>query len=216
MDAEAFVRAATEVATVPLVPELRLHVAPTLVPLWEAVEQRVGGSAPPPFWAFPWPGSVALARYVLDHSQLVVGRRVLDFAAGSGLAGVAAARSGAASVAAADIDPLAAAAQRLNAQLNGVTLEVCTADLVGSQQLGADVLLVGDVCYERTLAERIVPWLRQVANQGALVLLADPGRAYTPTSGLAQVATYEVPTTLELERAESMRTSVWQLLPSPS
>jgi predicted nicotinamide N-methyase len=199
-DPAAFVRANTAVASPPLVPEIRLHLASEITPIWQASEEmlRTAG-VPPPYWAFAWPGGQALARHILDHPELVRGKRVLDFAAGCGIGAVAAMRAGAAEAAANDIDPFAAAACRLNAALNGVDVRCTTEDLTGATPEGCDVVLAGDVCYERPMAERAIAWLRRAAKAGALVLIADPGRAYKPKHGLVEIARYDVPTTLELE-----------------
>lgn len=209
----AFVRAHTAPTAPPLLPELRLHTATAVTPLWQATEdwlERQGLG--PPFWAFPWAGGQAVARHVLDDPGLVRGRRVLDFAAGSGLIGIAAALAGAASVRAVDIDPLAEAACAANADLNGVALDIGTADIVGEDLADVDVLLVGDVCYERPMAERVTAWLRARAAAGTLVLLGDPGRAYLPSDGLGRLAVHTVPTTRELEDREERVTTVWRVL----
>ncbi len=197
-DPAAFVRAHTQVGCASLVPEIRLYQASEITPIWQASEDflRTHGLGPP-FWAFAWPGGQALARFVLDHPERVAGRRVLDFAAGCGIAAIACARAGAASVLAAEIDPFARAAIALNAALNGVAVEVAGGDLVGAEG-GWDCVLCGDICYEAPMAARIVPWLRLLAAH-CEVWLADPGRAYLPREGLARVAAYRVPTTLELE-----------------
>jgi predicted nicotinamide N-methyase len=213
-DPAAFVRTQTELAAPLVVPEIRLHLATEVTPLWRATEATLTTSGlPPPYWAFAWPGGQALARHLLDHPALVRGRRVLDFAAGSGLAAIAAAKAGAASVAAADIDAFALAAIGLNATANGVTLEIIGDDLTDRPNAW-DVVLAGDVCYERPMAERATAWLRGLADTGALVLLADPGRSYLPTEGLAAIARYQVPTSRELEDRELRETVIWQLLPA--
>jgi len=200
----------------PLVPELRLYLAEQLVPLWQATEALAGQRQPPPFWAFAWPGSIALARYLLDTPGLVSGKRVLDFGAGGGLAAIAATRAGAAQVVAADLDPLAAAVQPLNAELNGVTFESRCEDLVEREPaLPVDVVLAGDVCYEREPSARITHWLRRQAASGALVLLADPGRSYAPADGLELLATYAIPTLHELESVTQKRTRLWRVARSP-
>lgn len=196
----------------PLVPEFRLHLADELVPLWQATEWRAASPQPPPFWAFVWPGSQALARYLLDNPHVVQGKRVLDFGAGSGLASIAAAHCGARSVLACDLDPIATDVQVLNAALNGVSLETHTGDAVNST-LEPDVILAGDVCYERESAEQAVSWLRQQAANLVVVLLADPGRHYAPKEGLELRAIYEVPTLHELESASNKRTRLWAMLP---
>ena len=209
----AFIRAQTRLLPVPHAPELRLHVADEATPLWEKTEEELGAMGlPPPFWAFAWAGGQALARHVLDHPGLVKGGRVLDFAAGSGLAGIAAARAGAGAVEASDIDPFAIEAIRLNAAANGVAVTPVHADLVGEDR-GWHAVLAGDVCYERDMAERVTAWLAMLAGRGALVLIGDPGRAYLPRGRLERIAEYRVPTTRELEDAEVKRTAVWRLGP---
>jgi len=208
-DAEAFIRAQTEIGAVALVPEIRLHLASHVTPLWEATEATLAATnLPPPYWAFAWPGGQALARHLLDHPDIVRGRRVLDFAAGSGIAGLAAAKAGAAYVTAADIDPIAAAALRLNAALNGATIDVTTEDLTRQADSAWDIVLAGDVCYERPMAATVTAWLDRLTAQGTLVLLADPGRAYLPQDGLEEVACYDVPTLLELEDRAIRRTRI--------
>ncbi|MEO5374235.1 MAG: 50S ribosomal protein L11 methyltransferase [Alphaproteobacteria bacterium] len=212
-DSAAFVTAHTIVATTPLVPEIRLHLATEITPLWEAVEAAVGQTnQPPPYWAFAWVGGQAMARHILDHPHLVRGRRVLDFAAGCGIGAIACALAGAAHVTANEIDPFAAAAIRLNAALNGVAVEVVVADLVGGGQVGAwDVVTAGDVCYERPMASKVEPWLLALASGGATVLLADPGRAYLPSRGLVPLARHTVPTTRELEDRDRRDTTIYRL-----
>ncbi len=210
----AFIRANTRVESLPLLPEIRLHLATEVTPLWQATEETLRESnLPPPYWAFAWPGGQAVARLVLDRPALVAGRSVLDFAAGTGLVGVAAALAGAARVQSCDIDRFALAAIGLNAELNGAAVKPVSADLVGRPLPGIDVVLAGDVCYERPMAERVTGWLRAVAATGTLVLLGDPGRAYVPTCGIEPVARYTVPTSLELEDREARETTVWRLLP---
>ena len=209
-DPSAFVRAETILAAPPLVPEIRLHLASEVVPLWQATEESLTRQGlPPPYWAFAWPGGQAIARYVLDNPALVRGARVLDFAAGSGLAAIAAAKAGATSVAAAEIDPFALAAIALNAALNGVTLETLDEDLIGRPSAW-DVVLAGDVCYERPMAERVAHWFAALAAAGTEVLMADPGRTYLPRRGLVELARYEVPTSLDLEDRSQRETIVWR------
>ncbi len=215
LDAQAaaqFIRQHTIPARPPLVPEITLHLATEITPIWQASEvalQEAG--VEPPFWAFPWVGGQALARYLLDRPDLVAGSRVLDFGAGSGLVGIAAALAGAAAVRTVDIDPTAAAAIAVNAALNGVTVEILCTDMI-DQPPEADIVLVGDMCYERVLAERLVRWLRRETAKGITVLLGDPGRTYRPADGLAELARYVVPTSLELEDRVEREAVVWRLL----
>ena len=212
-EAAAFIRANTAIASPPLVPEIALYLATEITPLWHATEAELGREQlPPPYWAFAWAGGQALARHVLDHPQLVRGRSVLDFGAGSGLLALAAARAGAARATAAEIDGFAAAAIALNAALNGLDVAIESDDVIGRLPAPWDVVLVGDMCYERPLAERLTAWLRRfAAADGTLVLLGDPGRAYLPKSGLSERARHTVPTPLDLEDRTSRETVVWQL-----
>ncbi|MEW6255398.1 MAG: methyltransferase [Pseudomonadota bacterium] len=210
LDPEAFVRAETVLRAVPLVPDIALHLADEAVPLWHRTEEELGEMGlPPPFWAFAWAGGQALSRYILDTPDLVRGCSILDFAAGSGLVGIAAAKAGARYVDCVDIDRFAAAAIRVNAQANGVDVRVRLEDLVGRDE-GWDVILAGDICYERDLAERVFNWLLALRARGADVLIGDPGRSYLPKSRLEQLAEYHVPVTRDLEDMEIKRTCVWR------
>ena len=209
--AAQFVRAHTTLQTVPFVPELRLHLADEPIELWEQTEQAGAGEQPPPFWAFAWAGGQALARHVLDDPELVAGRAVLDLATGSGLVAVAAARAGASVVTANDIDPLSLAATEANAEANGVTVRTVEGDLLDSTEYEAGVILAGDVFYSREMAARVLPFLRQAAYRGALVLVGDPGRAYLPTTGMIKRAAYDVPVLESLENATVRHTTVWQV-----
>ena len=212
LDPAAFVRAETIVATPSLVPEIRLHLATEITPLWQATEDVIArANLPPPYWAFAWPGGQALARYVIEHPMIVAGKDVLDFAAGSGLVAIAAAIAGARHVTANDIDAFAAAAIALNAGLNGVALALDTGDLTARSDGGWEVILAGDVCYERPMAERAIGWLRARAATGVTVLIADPGRSYLPKDGLAALARYCVPTSRELEDRTLWETTVYRL-----
>ena len=215
MTPAAFIRANTAVERLPLVPEIHLQLATEVTPIWQATEDTLAhGQVPPPFWAFAWAGGQALARHVLDHPELVAGKTVLDFAAGAGLVAIAAAKAGAARVTACDIDPFAAAAITLNAARNGVAIEVIARDLLDAPPTRCQIVLAGDVCYERPMAERVIAWLRRCAGRGSLVLLGDPGRAYLPVSGLVARARYEVPVSLELEDREMREGVVYEVLPA--
>jgi predicted nicotinamide N-methyase len=209
---EDFIRANTRLEVPPLVPEVKLHLASEVVPLWEATEAELAEQGlPPPFWAFAWAGGQALARYLLDHPEVVRGKRVLDFAAGSGLQGIAAALAGAAAVEAVEIDAFACAACRLNAAANGVAIAVREEDIVGVANPGWDVVLAGDICYERPAAERITAWLRGLVTQDCLVLMGDPGRTYLPREGLERIIAYGVKTSRELEDSDLRNAVVWRL-----
>ena len=210
-DRAQFILANSAVLAPPLVPEIRLHLAHEALPLWERTEEELDEiGLPPPFWAFAWAGGQALARYVLDTPELVAGRTVLDFAAGSGLVGIAALKAGASVVTASEVDDFAVAAMRLNGTLNSVALDARREDLIDRDE-GWDIVLVGDAFYEKPLADRLVAWLRQLAGRGATILVGDPGRTYLPKTGLAHLATYEVPVSRALEDAEIKRTGVWRL-----
>jgi predicted nicotinamide N-methyase len=204
-----FVRAHTRLAPVPFVPEVRIYQADEPIALWEHTEADGGTEQPPPFWAFAWAGGQALARYVLDHSDLVAGRSVLDLATGSGLVAIAAVRAGAGPVTANDIDPLSLAAARLNADANRVRLRCVAGDLLDTDDR-YEVILAGDVFYSRAMAARVLPFLRRAAAGGALVLVGDPGRAYRP-EGLRQRAIHEVPVPESLEGVTSRTTTVWEM-----
>jgi len=208
-----FIAKHTLVTAPALCPELKLYLASEITPLWHATETYLEeNNIPPPYWAFPWAGGQALTRYVLDHPDLVAGKHVLDFAAGSGMSAVAAALGGAAQVDANEIDPISATVMGMNADLNEVKLNIVIRDLTGEDACPWDVVIAGDVCYERPMAERIFPWLKRLAKQGATVLLADPGRAYLPSTGLMKLASYIVPTSLELEDRTSRETLVYQIV----
>jgi predicted nicotinamide N-methyase len=211
-DPAAFIRANTTLDRAALVPEIALHLATRITPIWQASETWLNErNIAPPFWAFAWPGGQALARYLLDHPRAVAGRRVLDFAAGGGIAAIAAARAGATTVEAAEIDPLAVAAIALNAAANHVEVTPLAGDLVGAD-CRWDVLLCGDVCYEAPMTRHILPWLRRMAAR-AEVWVADPGRAYVPREGLVTFAEYAVATTVELEDRTERVATIARLLP---
>ena len=213
MEPDAFVRRNTAVARPPLVPEIALHLATEVTPIWHATEATLArGAVPPPFWAFAWAGGQALARYLLDRPHTVAGRPVLDFGSGSGLVAIAAALAGAGPVLAAETDHFAAAAIAANAALNHVEIAVTTADLIEAAPPGWPIVTAGDVCYEREMAQRVIRWLRVLAGAGAMVLLGDPGRAYLPQSGLRELARHRVPTSRELEDDDTRETVVFEVL----
>ncbi len=211
-DPAGFIRGNTAPDRPPLIPEITLFLATELVPLWQATEADLSAlGLPPPYWAFAWAGGQAVARYVLDHPEIVAGKRVLDFASGSGLVAIAAAQAGAAQVTASDIDPYAAAAIALNAAANGVAVSATDRDMIGER--GAwDVVLAGDICYERPLAGRVETWLRGLSEDGVTVFLGDPGRTYLPKHGLEWVIRYAVKTTRELEDSDVRNTVVWRFV----
>jgi predicted nicotinamide N-methyase len=212
LDRPAFILAHTRLIAPPLAPEILLRLADEATELWQKTEDELGQiGLPPPFWAFAWAGGQGLARYILDHRDLVAGRRVLDFASGSGMVAIAAAMAGAAAVEASEIDEFAMAAIALNAAQNDVWLKVRAADLVGLEE-GWDVVLAGDVSYQQDMAEAVTRWLGALARRGASVLIGDPWRSYLARELLEPIAEYSVPTTRALEDAEIKRTGVFRFL----
>jgi predicted nicotinamide N-methyase len=208
----AFITSGTALESPTACPEIRLHLATAITPLWQASESYLhGNNLAPPYWAFAWAGGQGLARYLLDSPWLVRGRRVLDFGAGCGIAGIAAAMAGALSVDAADVDPMAAAAAALNAESNNVIINVLAGDITEEPAAGWEVVLAGDVCYERPMTERCMPWLQARAAEGALVLLSDPGRAYLPEKGLVRLTSYTVPTSREIEDRDTREVVIYRV-----
>ena len=214
MDPESFIHTHTAIATPPLVPEMHLHLATEVTPIWQATEESLARfGTPPPFWAFAWAGGQALARYILDNPDAVAGKEVLDICSGSGIVAIAAAKAGAARVVAAEIDPFAAVAIELNTALNGVKIGLETRDMLDRTVIGWGAVLAGDVCYEEPMASRAIGLLRRIAARGRLALLGDPGRAYLPREGLIERARYIVPVSRELEDREAREGVVWEVLP---
>jgi predicted nicotinamide N-methyase len=211
---EDFIIRNTRLGAAPLVPELALYLADAVMPLWEMTEadlERQG--VPPPYWAFAWPGGQAVARLILDRPELVKARRVLDLGAGGGIAAIAAMRAGALRATANDIDALALAAIALNAAANGVTVDALGRDLLDDVARDWDIILAGDLCYEKPMAGRVMGWLRTAASTGTTVLLGDPGRAYAPADGLYKLGNFAVPVSRDLEDRDIRHTAVWQVLP---
>ncbi|MER8774555.1 methyltransferase [Mesorhizobium sp. M0977] len=209
--AKKFILDNTALMAPPHVPEIRLQLADEAHELWQQTEDELTEiGLPPPFWAFAWAGGQGLARYILDNPAAVRGRRVLDFASGSGLVAIAAVKAGSAEVIAADIDPFCATAVRLNAEANGVEIEFLAGDCIGTDA-GWDLVLAGDVFYDKAFADRLMPWFAALKARGADILVGDPGRSYLPETGLEPLAVYEVAVTRALEDAEVKRTTVWCL-----
>jgi predicted nicotinamide N-methyase len=202
----------TTPGTAAIAPEITLLVGGLAMPLWEqAALADARPAVPPPYWAWPWAGGQALARFVLDHPAIASGRSVADIGAGGGIVAIAAALVGAREVTAIDIEAFAVEACRLNAAANGVTLAVSESDPTGTDA-GWEVVLAGDLWYESELAARMEPWLRSLAARGATVLIGDLGRAYLPAEGLVELARYTVPTTDDLEDAASKEVRVFRVL----
>ena len=209
--AKKFILDNTALMAPPHVPEVLLHLADEAHDLWLRTEEELAGiGLPPPFWAFAWAGGQGVARYVLDHPEVVRGKRVLDFASGSGLVAIAALKAGATKVIAADIDPFCETAIALNLEANSVAAEFLGSDCVGTDGEW-DVVLAGDVFYDKAFADRLMPWFDTLHARGAEILVGDPGRAYLPKHGLQSLAVYQVPVTRVLEDAEVKRTTVWRL-----
>ena len=208
-DPTAFILANTSLQPTAHAPQIVLHVADEITPIWRMTEEALGEMGlQPPFWAFAWAGGQAVARYLLDNPGEAAGKSVVDFATGSGLVAIAAMKAGATSALGSDIDPFCAAAVALNAAANGVTVAYTARDLLQAPPPAVDLIVAGDVCYEKPIAERVLAWLAQAHARGTRVLIGDPGRTYFPREGLVTLARYEVPTTRELEDMEIKRSSV--------
>jgi len=210
LDRAAFILAHTRPLQPPHAPEIMLQLADEATELWQKTEDELGEiGLPPPFWAFAWAGGQALARYLLDNPACVAGKSVLDFASGSGLVAIAAAKAGAAKVEACDIDAFAAAAIDLNARANAVTVKTRAENLIGRDE-GWDVVLAGDVSYEHDMAKAVTDWLQSLAQRGAFVLIGDPGRAYLARERLESVAEYRIAVSRSLEDCEIKHSQVWR------
>lgn len=212
--ANNFIRLNTRLMAPSAVPELQMWLADEVTPLWQATEAWLEArNCPPPYWAFAWAGGQALARYILDNPLSVQGRRVFDFAAGGGIASLAALKAGAASATANEIDDMAMQAIKLNADANEAMVTIVAGDMANDDLAGFDLILAGDVCYEPAMTARLLPWLRRLSGQGKEVWLADPGRAYLPQSGLERLGAYDIPVTADLESCAIRSTTVYRLLP---
>ena len=209
----AFILENTRLQSPPHTPELNLRLADEITPIWQMTEEALAEiGLPPPFWAFAWAGGQALARYVLDHPNLVRGKTVIDFASGSGIVGIAAMKAGAAHVLCADIDGFCQAALSLNQAANDVVCDFTETDLLDAPPPAADLILAGDICYEKPMTDKVMAWLMAARAQGAIVLIGDPGRSYFPKTGLEKLAEYQVETTRELEDFAVKKTCVWALV----
>lgn len=194
---------------------IHMHLASEITPIWHATEAWLAQhNVPPPYWAFAWPGGQGMARYILENPELVRGKVVLDFAAGSGIAAIAARMAGAARVIAADIDPMAQVAVQMNAARNGVAVEVSRTIDLARVFKPAEVILTADVCYEHTMSYCIWRWLQLAAGEGQTVILADPGRAYVPEKGLDRLTQYVVPVLRDLEDSDTRDVTIWRVLES--
>lgn len=214
-DAAAFIAAQTVIESPSILPELKLHIATEVTPLWQSTEDELNAkNIAPPFWAFAWPGGQGVARYLMDNPAMVRGKRVMDFAAGSGMGAIACLKAGAASAIAVDIDMLALTVIRMNGLLNGMAVLPQNGVDMTTPPADTDLIIAGDVCYQKDMAEAGLRWLRQCVAAGIRVILGDPGRAYAPKQGIAELARYTVPTTLDLESTESREVRVFELLAS--
>ncbi|MCY6383299.1 class I SAM-dependent methyltransferase [Hoeflea prorocentri] len=206
-----FIRKNTALIRPPHVPEIELHLASEAHDLWQRTEEELEQiGLPPPYWAFAWAGGQGLARYILDHPDIVRDKSVLDFASGSGLVAIASALSGAGSVTACDIDSWSTMATAMNARHNGVSIATRADDILATDD-GWQIVLAGDVFYDQSLAETLLPWFEGLARRGAHVLIGDPGRSYCPADRLTPLTQYEVAVSRTLEDSEIKKTTVWQL-----
>jgi predicted nicotinamide N-methyase len=211
-DFRAFILKNTSILKPPHVPQIELHLADEAHELWHKTEEELQETGlQPPFWAFAWAGGQGLARHILDHPQIVKGKSVLDFASGSGLVAIAAAMAGAASITANDIDPFCADAIGMNAALNEVRIDISHEDLIG-QSINAEILLAGDIFYDRAMAAKIMPWFVDLARHGKTILIGDPGRSYLPRQHLVELSTHQVSVTRALEDQDVRKTTVWQFI----
>ena len=207
-----FIRANTKKLAPPLVPEIKLYLAEESLPIWQKTEEQLQQqNIPPPFWAFAWAGGQALARYLLDHPDVVTGKRVLDIGTGSGITAIAAKQAGARDVLAADIDPLSLVATQLNAELNDVEVAVTGENVLTSPPSEHDVYIIADLFYERALADQAISFAKAAKARHATVFVGDPKRSYFPVQEFTQCETYKVEVTRELEDALIKKTSVWRM-----
>ncbi len=207
-----FIQTQTQILSPSIIPEIKLHLAAEFTPLWQLTEDRLRQTnLPPPFWAIAWPGGQGAARYILDNPALVKDKRVVDFAAGSGIVAIAAMKAGAKSALAVDIDALALAAVKLNAELSGVIVETASGVDMEKPYTKTDVIFAGDICYEQAMSAKLVRFLRLCVEKGTKVYLSDPGRAYVPQEGLVRLADYDVPTSRDIEDKNVRTATVWQM-----
>ena len=212
-DWPTFIRANTRLLPPPLLPEIVLHLAEESLPIWRKTEEELGEmNVPPPYWAFAWAGGQAVSRWLLDNPARIAGRSVLDLGAGAGLAAIAALKAGARSALCADIDHVSLEACHLNAAANAVTLETTAADLLAAPPQPYDIVIVGDLFYERTLADNVLAYIDAAHSRtpAPLILIGDPQRSYFPQRRFEKLAEYSVPVTRELEDSESKLTAVWR------
>jgi predicted nicotinamide N-methyase len=211
-DPVEFIRTQTRILSPSILPEITLYLAAEVTPLWQLIEERLRHTdLPPPFWAVAWPGGQGAARYILDNPGIVKGKSVVDFAAGSGLVAIAAMKAGAKSALAVDIDPLAIAAIKLNAAINRVEVKTKEGLDLTKPYIGADVIIAGDICYQQAMGATLTRWLRLCAEKGGFVLLSDPGRAYVPQEGVVKLASYDVPTSRDIEDKDMRTATIWRM-----
>lgn len=211
-DPRKFIREETRIRPVPHAEEISLHVADEAMDLWQKTEEELGDlGLDPPFWAFAWAGGQGLARYILDHPELVKGKRVVDFACGSGLIGIAAMIAGAASCHAVDVDPFAVTAASLNADLNNVTMTFEEGDITALPAPAAEIVFCGDVFYDQKMAKRVLTFLDTLQAKGLEVYVGDPGRSYLPHDRLIELETYKVAVAGKLEDNDIKCTRVYRV-----
>ncbi|MFA4995140.1 MAG: 50S ribosomal protein L11 methyltransferase [Bdellovibrionales bacterium] len=212
LDPAGFIQTQTQILSPSIIPEIKLHLAAEFTPLWQLTEDRLRQTnVPPPFWAVAWPGGQGAARYILDNPAVVKDRRVVDFAAGSGLIAIAAMKAGAKSARAVDIDPLALDSVRLNARLNNVVVDISEGLDLTKPYTKADVIIAGDICYQQAMSTTLIRFLRLCVEKGTSVYLSDPGRAYLPHEGLVKIAAYDVPTSRDIEDKDARTATVWKM-----
>lgn len=216
-DKARFIVEHTNTLEVPIAPQIRLYLADDETPLWRMGEEELEDlGLPSPFWAFAWAGGQALARYCLDHPDLVENKQILDFASGSGLVAIAAMQAGAAAAITTEIDPFAIEAIKLNADLNKVELDIKLDDLLARNPMARlleqppELFLAGDVFYDAGMTRRVLALMSKLHEQGCDILVGDPNRSYLPGDRLELLESYEIPVTRELEDFEIRSTKVWR------
>ncbi|WP_298323993.1 methyltransferase [Asticcacaulis sp.] len=208
-----FIRAHTTPLPVPSLPDLSLYQAAEVTALWQMTEAELAqNGVAPPFWAFPWAGGQALGLWLRENPHVVQNKRVLDLACGSGLVGIVAAKLGAVQVIANDIDPFAGAAVALNAALNDVDIIYDGADRLSGEPPAVDVILAGDICYEKSMTVAMLTFLRNGRAQGIAVYVGDPHRSYFPGEGFTRLATFDIHTDTQIEDRAVKPASVWSLI----
>lgn len=211
MSRQAFILANTSPKPCLNITHIKLYQTEEVHDLWQKTEAELNATnLPPPFWAFAWAGGEGLAQYVLEHPETVKNKTVLDFASGSGLVAIAAKMAGAKTVLANDIDPFAVEAIALNAKLNSVTLNITNKNIVGSTGIW-DIILAGDIFYEKPMTEKLMKWLKTLTHRGINVLAGDPGRAYVPHNEVTEKACYQLTASKAIEDTEYKTIKIYEI-----